>query len=150
MAEAVQYSENYSSVEEHTDWLRGHLEEEVRDGRMVKYRKEDMEKRFGQNFAVASLAVLVSPDSGKKRLVHDGTLRVGVNHRIRCRNQLRMPGVREKFYLLQHYQRKGEVLFSVTADVAKAHRRVKIRREEWGMLACQCSEDDDTVYCNTV
>ena len=92
LAEAVQYSENYSSVEEHTDWLRAHLEEEVRDGRMVRYRKEDMEKRFGQNFAVASLAVLVSPDSGKKRLVHDGTHRVGVNHRIRCRNQLRMPG----------------------------------------------------------
>ena len=63
---------NYSSVENHSEWLREHLAKEVSEGRMVKMSKEELARRYGDSYAVAALAVLES-HSGKKRLVHDGT-----------------------------------------------------------------------------
>lgn len=48
-----------------------------------------------------------------------------------------MPGVREKHHLLRSFKREGTHPLSVMGDVAKAHRRIKILPEEWGMVACQ-------------
>eukprot|EP00969_Alexandrium_andersonii_P040820 1789817-Alexandrium_andersonii.AAC.1 len=70
---------------------------------MVKYSREDFKKEFAHR-ATASVAVLVAP-SGKRRLVHDGTHKVAVNHRIRCKSKQRMPGPREKNYILDRYTR---------------------------------------------
>ena len=148
IATAVEEAYNYSSAEEEKEWLEGYLREEVEAGRMVKYTREDFKQKYAQR-AIASVAVLVAP-SGKKRLVHDGTHKVAVNHRIRCRNKQRMPGPREMNYLLDHYKRNHVVLVGVASDVKRAHRLIKIREDEWGMLACALSSDDPFVYCNTV
>ena len=146
----LQESANYSSVAEHAEWVRQHLEEEVREGLMEKIAVKDLENRYGKNVAIASLAVIYDPISEKRRLVHDATHKVRVNHRIRCRDKLRMPGPREKFYLLDKYRQSGEVPFSIIADVSKAHRRVRHKSEEHGLLACKISEGDEFAYVNKV
>ena len=38
---------------------------------------------------------------GKKRMIHDATHKVRVNHRIRCRDKIRAPDAREKKQLLR-------------------------------------------------
>ena len=40
------------------------------------------------------------------------------------------------------------VIFGLIADVAKAHRRVKIREEDWGVLACKTATSSDVVWLN--
>ena len=61
---------------------------------------------------------------GKKRLIHDATHGVTVNHRIRCRDKLRAPEAREKKQLLL------AIAFSVVGGISKAHRRFKHKEEE--------------------
>ena len=44
---------------------------------------------------------------GKKRMIHDATHGVRVNHRIRCRDKILAPGAREKKQLLGGFLRGG-------------------------------------------
>ena len=93
------------SAAEHEKYLTEHLDQEVAEGLMVKMEEEDFIQAFGENRAVAALAVLVEDEvTGKKRVIHDGTHGVMVNHRIRCRDKVRMPGPREKRALLEEYE----------------------------------------------
>ena len=80
-------------------------------------------------------------EKGKKRLIHDATHGVRVNHRVRCRDKLRAPGAREKKQLLLEMMEKGETAFFVVGDISKVDRRFKHRREdEHGFLGCQIDE----------
>ena len=79
--EAVWQKSNYLSAEEREKYLVKHLEQEVAEGLMVKMTEEEFVRRFGDNRAVAALAVLVEDElTGKKRVIHDGTHGVMVNH----------------------------------------------------------------------
>ena len=102
---------------------------------MKEYPEADFYATFGKDTAISSLAVLEEP--GKIRVLHDGTHKTLVNHRIKVLDKLRMPTVREKHCQMRRRRERGEVAISVLADFAAAHRRVKVLREEWGMLACQ-------------
>lgn len=139
---------NYPSAKEHEAHLRSHLEEEVKEGRMSR---PEFEQRFGEERAVAALAVLVEDEiTGKRRVIHDGSHGVRVNHRIRCQDKLRMPGGREKRFLLNRFRRARDVVFSLIGDFGKAHRRFKYVEEEHGYLACKVSEEDPWIYVNRV
>eukprot|EP00435_Cladocopium_sp_Y103_P074484 s15_g49.t1 len=142
---------NYPSAREHEEHLRKHLEEEVAEGLVERMTREQFEEEFGEARAVASLAVLVEDEAlDKKRVIHDGSHGVRVNHRIRCLDKLRMPGGREKRYLLEQFQRDGSVVFSLIGDFGKAHRRFKYLRSEQGFLACRVREDENVIYVNKV
>ena len=142
---------NYPSAKEHEEHLRQHLEDEVEEGLMERMSMEEFEARYGQDRAVAALAVLVEDaELGKKRVIHDGSHGVKVNHRIKCLDKIRMPGGREKRYLLARYREARDVVFSVIGDIGKAHRRFKYKKEEHGFLACRVSEEDRWVYINKV
>ena len=147
---AVRQAANYSSVTEHEVWVRQHLEDEVAEGLMERISEQELSRRFGEHLAIASLAVIFDPVSDKRRLVHDATHKVRVNHKIKCRDKLRMPGPREKFLLLQQYQENKSVPFSLIADVSKAHRRVRHKKQEHGLLACKVRDTDEFVYVNKV
>ena len=88
---------NYGSTQDHRDFAKDKFEEEVREGMMeIKMSMEAFVDRYGENRAIAALAVIVEDeDKGKKRLIHDATHGVRVNHRIRCRDKIRAPGARE-------------------------------------------------------
>ena len=79
--------------------------------------RPEFEQRFGEERAVAALAVLVEDEiTGKRRVIHDGSHGVRVNHRIRCQDKLRMPGGREKRFLLNRFRRARDVVFSLIGD----------------------------------
>ena len=142
---------NYPSAVEHAQHLRDHLESEVKDGLVEKMTDEAFVQEFGEERAVASLAVLVEdPVAGKKRVIHDGTHGVGVNNRIRCRDKVRMPGPREKRVLLEEFEGQNITVLSIIGDFEKAHRRFKYRRDEQGYLARRVEEGDGWVYVNKV
>ena len=72
---------------------------------------KEFEERFGPDRAVAALAVLVEDEeTGKKRVIHDASHGVRVNHRIRCQDKLRMPGGREKRCLLEKFEKAKDVV----------------------------------------
>ena len=142
---------NYPSAREHEEHLRKHLEKEVEEGLMTKMTRRQFEEKFGEDRAVAALAVLVEDDiTGKKRVIHDGTHDIRVNHRIKCRDKLRMPGGKEKKYLLRMFRRARDVVFSVIGDFGKAHRRFKYLEEEHGFLGCVVKEEENMIYVNKV
>ena len=142
---------NYPSAAEHEGHLRSHLEAEVKEGLVEKLEVEEFERRFGPDRTVAALAVLVEDEeTGKKRVIHDASHGVRVNHRIRCQDKLRMPGGREKRCLLEKFEKAKDVVFSLIGDFEKAHRRFKYCSREHGYLACKVSDSDPYVYVNKI
>ncbi len=144
---------NYSSAKDHLDFAKKKFEEDISEGMMEKMTMKEFVDRYGDNRAIAALAVIVEDEENdKKRLIHDATHGVRVNHRIKCRDKIRAPGAREKKVLLIEIMDKGLIAFSVVGDISKAHRRYKHRKEEHGFLGCQLEGDgeDSWIYVNKV
>ena len=68
--------------------------------------------------------------------MHDASHGVQVNHRIKTQDQLRMPGAGELRALLAEQKENGKITFGLLGDASKAHRRVKVKRGDWGLQAC--------------
>lgn len=73
-----------------------------------------------------------------------------VNHRIRCKDKVRMPGPWEKRAQLEEYAAGQVTVLSLVGDFAKAHRRFKYMEEEQGFLACRAPTQSKTIYVNKV
>ena len=151
---ALQWVPNYASVREHLDFAKEKFEEDIAEGMMEKMTSRQFREKFGEDTAVAALAVIVEETIGKKRMIHDASHGVRVNHRIRCRDKIR---AREKKTILRELRERDEVAFSVVGDISKAHRRFKHSADEHGFLACQLEtgndkeeSDNDIVYVNKV
>ena len=123
----------------------------MEEGLVEKMSVAEFEKRFGTDRAIAALAVLVEDEAtGKKRVIHDGSHGIRVNHRIKCLDKLRMPGGREKRHLLARFRAARDVVVSLIGDFGKAHRRFKYREDEHGFLGCVVNSSDGVVYVNRV
>ena len=153
---ALAWVPNYGSTRDHLDFK---LDEEIEEGLMEKMSLETFKERFGENTAIAVLAVIVEDEEkDKKRLIHENTHEVRVNHGIKCRDKLRAPGAREKKQLLLEAMDRKEIPFSIVGDIKKAHRRFKHLAKEQGFLACQLDAregpvgqlDNSCVYINKV
>ena len=155
---ALQWVPNYASVSEHLDFAKEKFEEDIAEGMMEKMTVKQFREKFGEDTPVAALAVIVEDETiGKKRMIHDASHGVRVNHRIRCRDKIRAPGAREKKTILRELRERNEVAFSVVGDISKAHRRFKHSADEHGYLACQLeagsdrrNSDSDIIYVNRV
>ena len=131
-------------MEEHVELARAKFEEDIAEGLMLKMPLRDFKAKYGEHRAIAALAVIVEDESvGKKRMIHDATHGLRVNHRIRCRDKIRAPEAREKKQLLREMMEAKQVAFSVVGDIAKAHRRFKHRVEEHGYLGCQIDSSEE-------
>ena len=127
--------ENYQTMAGHEDRVEELFREEAAQGWMEELYDADAEKIFKENLHVASLAVV---DEGTKvRVVHDASNGVGINHRIRVLDQVRYPGAGEIKRILEERKGKGQRGFGILADASKAHRRVKVRPQDWGFQACR-------------
>ena len=81
--------------------LRTSLERSIPEGFMEKLSLGEFKAKYGEHRPIAALSVIVEDETiGKKRMIHDATHGVRVNHRIRCRDKIRAPGAREKKQLL--------------------------------------------------
>jgi hypothetical protein len=133
---------NYSSLYEHVDTVREQFDEDVQSGRMMKVTRQHYESTYPPEArAISALAAL--PEKDKIRTLTDGTHVVQTNNKIRCRDQLRSPGPREKFHLLNGYRSRGSIAFSLLGDVAQAHRLVKVRSADWGLLAVELDNPEE-------
>ncbi|CAE7384788.1 unnamed protein product [Symbiodinium microadriaticum] len=134
---------NYSSVKEHLTFAKEKFDEDVEEGLMARMTLREFKERYGENSAIASLAVIVEDElKDKKRIIHDATHGVRVNHRIKCRDKIRAPGAREKKQLLREMIDENRVAFSVVGDISKAHRRYKHQPSEHGFMGCQLSTEE--------
>ena len=148
---AQSWKANYESAEENLSFVREHFDTEVAEGLMEVMSEKDFWTRYGKEAAVSAIAVIV--DEGppiKRRVVHDASHDVLLNHRIRCLDKVRAPGTREKRLILRKLRDERMAPVAVTGDISKARRRFKHRRDEWGYLGCKASSKDDVVYVNCV
>ena len=91
---------------------------------------------------IAALAMIVEDEEkDKKRLIHDATHGVRVNHRIKCRDKLRAPRARKKKLLLLEAMERKERPFSIVGDIKKA-TAFKHLAKEHGFLACRLDSRD--------
>ena len=61
------------------------------------------------------------------RIAHDATHGVNLNHRIRVRDQVRMPTWQDLARIMEEAKEDGHgVHFALKYDVSKAHRRVPL------------------------
>jgi hypothetical protein len=131
----VDTCETYRSVDPHLEKVKALFKEEATLGRMEELAEDVARARFGAKLAIAALGVV--EEKGKIRVVHDASHKVHVNHRIKVRDQIRCPGAGDIRTILRERVSAGVKSFGVMGDVSKAHRRVKIRDQDWGYQACQ-------------
>ena len=142
---------NYESAAEHVDYVREHFDAEVSEGLMLKLDEDAFWGKYGDEAALSAIAVLV--DEGppeKKRVIHDASHEVMLNHRIKCLDKVRSPGAREKRYLLRFLKDHRCAALSVTGDISKAHRRFRHSPDEWGYLGCKASDIRVRELCGDV
>ena len=95
--------------------------------------KAAVQKYPGSSLRDAAQDILDKPDGGH-RIIHDGTHGVQLNNEINITDRLENPGPRELAAIMNLSVVAGErVMFGLNADVAKAHRRVKVKEDDWGV-----------------
>ena len=95
--------------------------------------KAAVQKYPGSSLRDAAEDILDKPDGGH-RIIHDGTHGVQLNNEINITDRLENPGPRELAAIMNLSVAAGErVIFGLNADVAKAHRRVKVKEDDWGV-----------------
>ena len=103
-------------------FAKAKFEEDVAEGLMAKMSMGEFKERYGEHSAIAALAVIVEDEANdKKRIIHDATHGVQVNHRIKCRDK-HAPREPRRRSTCEGSTRT----FSVVGDSAKAHRRYKL------------------------
>ena len=141
---------NYKSAEEHSDGLEKKFREDEAAGMMYPSTLGALKSEFpGKPILVAALGAIAKPD-GSVRPLHDGTHYVQVNNGIKFSDQLQYPGPHDVTALIREARDSGEAPFTLSADISAAHRRVKIRREDWHLLACKSSSASEVVWVNKV
>ncbi|CAK0883391.1 unnamed protein product [Prorocentrum cordatum] len=155
-----QWAENYSSVRDRPEVIDRYLDEEVAEGRMLKNTLGEARRRWPDRVRVAALgAVQKAAGLDEWRVVFDATHHVLVNHQIRILDQVKLPVWQDIVATLEAVDGLGEpVRFALLYDVARAHRQIPVREEDWGWQACcapsAASEGEGseamTVHVNTV
>ena len=131
--------------------LESHFREEELDGRMAPISEKEAAQRFpGDALRIAAQGILDKPDGGH-RIIHDGTHGVKLNNEIQVLDRLENPGPRELASIMKLSEDSQErVIFAINGDIAKAHRRVKVRPSDWGVQACRTSSRSKVVWLNKV
>ena len=142
--------QNYESANQSSDQLENKFREEEQLNRMFPSTLPVLRERFGHDrVRVASLGAIMK-DDGTARPLHDATHGVHVNNHIRLLNQQANPGPSEVVHMVRAAQESKEACFALTGDVSSAHRLVRIREADWGLLACRVKDDSPVVWVNKV
>ena len=128
------------------------FDEDVEEGLMLKMTlREFVVERYGDDRAIAALAVIVEDEAAnKKRIMHDAThggkksrssrktpSPIRVNHRIKCRDKLRAPGAREKKQLLREMISSQKVPFLWLVILLKPTDATSARARSTASLAAR-------------
>ena len=145
--------DNYfrGSEEEAEKILEEYFREEELAGRMTPVSEKVAAQQFpGDALRIAAQGILDKPDGGH-RIIHDGTHGVRLNNEIQILDRLENPGPRE-LATIQNASNSAQerVVFAINGDIAKAHRRVKVKPSDWGVQACKSSSKSSVVWLNKV
>jgi len=137
---------NYQSVAPFIDQVRALSKEEAAKGWMQELPVAAARAAYGGRLVIAAVGVV---DEGTDiRVIHDGSNQVLVNHKMRVRDQTRCHGAGKLRTLVQERLASGLKFFAILGGVSKALRRIKVKKEDWGVQACQL--DPGTAWVNTV
>eukprot|EP00439_Symbiodinium_sp_Y106_P035156 s6312_g4.t1 len=122
--------ENYASAEMSSEQLEAHFREDERKGMMVATTEGKVRQEFGEGrLLVAAMGALQKPN-GEVRPLHDGTHGIRLNNHIVIEDRLEVPGPPEMIEMAARARDTKEAPLAISADIAQAHRRVKIRRNQ--------------------
>ena len=108
---------------------------------------EDAVAKYGDRLRISPQGAIEKSDNSF-RVIHDGTNGSGVNPQIKVRDQVRCPGAPEQKAVMRKLRARGTRGFIMKGDASKAHRRVRVREEDWGLQACKLR--DGYVWLNEV
>ena len=139
------------SEEEASKILQQQFEEEEAASRMKPISTAEARRQYpGDSLRIAAQGILEKPD-GSYRVVHDGIHGVHLNNQIRIADKMDNPGPREMACVMETSLSAGErVIFAVNGDVSKAHRRVRVKQQDWGVQAARTDRNSNTVWLNKV
>ena len=67
-----------------------------------------------------------------------------------CHVPTEVPGPAEIKEAVALAQEPREAVFGISADISQAHRRVHVRKCDWGRLGCKSSSSSRVLWLNTV
>eukprot|EP00434_Breviolum_minutum_P032700 symbB.v1.2.028918.t2/scaffold3103.1/size63517/1 len=149
-SEYMSVAKNYKSAEENSKGLEEKFREDESAGLMFPTTMGVLQSMYpSQEILVAALGAIKKPD-GSVRPLHDGTHFVQVNNNIVINDQLQYPGPQDTAGVIREVHDSKEAVFTISADISAAHRRVKIRREDWRLLACRSDASSKVIWVNKV
>ena len=120
-------------------------EAEIKEGLMARTSLGEAIYRYGHNLIIAGTRAIAKkgtgPD-GEVRVIYDGTNGIFLIYGIKIRDQVQFPGAPDIKAELAEMHDEGGSHVSILFDVSKAHRRVKNRRRDRALQACQLAEGD--------
>ena len=78
------------------------------------------------------------------------TAPAALDNKIVVPDRLEVPGPAEIKEAVALAQESREAVFGISADISQAHRRVRIRKCDWGRLGCKSSSSSRVLWLNTV
>ena len=141
---------NYVSAELSSEQLEAQFRKDAEQGMMIATTEGAVRQEFGPDqLLIAAMGAIRKPN-GDVRPLHDATHGVNLNNRIQIADRLEVPGPADIFEVVARAADSKEVAFCICADIAQAHRRVKIRRVDWPRLGCKATSAAKVVWLNCV
>ena len=131
---------NYATAVETGDFLEREFQAESDLGMMYQCSLREARLKFGSRLRISAQGA-VEKGGGDEltwRIVHDATHGTKVNHEVKPRDQLVVPGAGEAItaMTMAAVEHPG-VHMSLLLDIKKAHRRFVHLPEDHGLLACR-------------
>ncbi|CAE8719608.1 unnamed protein product [Polarella glacialis] len=145
------WCDNYASAKDSIQDVRRQVDLDVKAGAALRMEKKVAKEKYGDRLTVAALGAIVKePGSEEVRILYDGTNKVGTNNRIRVMDRMRFPGIGDLDAMLrQARDDEGAPRLGMVFDIAKAHRLIPVREEDWGLQAFALDDDPDHLYLYT-
>ena len=146
---------NYSSAKDRPEILEAEFDKQLKAKMMVVTTYGEAKAKYGERLRVAPMAVIDELDS--HRVIHDASHFVFVNHLIKVQDHELCPSAADVSGALSMDGLAGPATYlALKSDVSKAHRRIPVCEEDWGLQACAIQEmpkenlDSWALYLNTV
>ena len=142
--------QNYASAEISSEQLEQQFRSDEQKGMMVCATEAEAKRVYGEDGVLIAAMGAVAKSNGDVRPLHDGAHGVGLNNKIVVPGRLEVPGPAEIKEAVALAQESREAVFGISADISQAHRRVRVRKCDWGRLGCKSSSSSRVLWLNTV
>lgn len=142
LEELSETNSNYISAVVHHKALVDSIEEQLELGFMSKTTYKVAKARYGDRLRIASMAV-VQEGPEVFRTLHDATHKVMVNYSIKIPDRELYPSAEDVQGAVTadglETATSETKYIALVSDVSKAHRRIPVREQDWGLQACSIS-----------